>query len=82
MTETVVDHQARHAAELNKMDLASHKDHCAERWAEARKVLEANNVAFRRLHERIDKLIWAVAAGAVGLLANVAMNVLPFVGRR
>lgn len=80
MTE-VVDSEARGKAELALRAISSHETHCGERWQEARKAADRTNEALvtgfrqadestRRLHQRIDRIIWAVAIGAVGLLAN------------
>lgn len=79
-----VDWQARATADSAKQAIESHEKHCGERWGEARKAMEATNASLiegfkaasesaRRLHARIDKIVWAVALGACALLANAAV---------
>lgn len=83
----VVDHGARQKADLAMQAINSHERHCGERWGEARKAAEslrqtvsdgfnAASDSDRRLHQRIDRIIWAVAVFAVGLIANAALLML------
>ena len=61
--------------------IETHESHCGERWGEARRAAEdlRNEVrkgfdgfseSSRRIHQRIDKIIWAVTAAVVGIMAQ------------
>lgn len=86
MPETI-DHEARNQSARAMQAITAHEDHCGERWREARKAaddLRATVTAGftqagesdRRLHARIDKIIWALLVGAIGLIANAAQLLL------
>lgn len=84
MTEEVVDHEARSQAKSAMQAINAHERHCGERWGQARaaadKLTNTVTAGFRtasesdrRLHQRIDRIIWAVAIGAVAMLANAGV---------
>lgn len=84
MTDSIVDHTARASAKEAQAAISTHERHCGERWQEARKAADATNDALKegfnkasssisRLHARIDRIVWAVAVGAVGLLGNMVV---------
>lgn len=84
MDAGVIDHEARRTAGSAMQAIQSHENHCGERWAEARKAADdlrgevrngfagASETA-RRLHARVDRIIWAVAAAAVGILIQAVL---------
>lgn len=64
--------------------IQAHESHCGERWAEARKAADdlrdtvrggfkSAGESDRRLHGRIDRIIWAVAATAIAILIQTVM---------
>jgi hypothetical protein len=73
METTTVDHEARRIADRAEQKIDAHERHCSERWGEARKSIDATNISVRRVHERIDKVLWAVLLGLVGILAQLVM---------
>lgn len=54
MAEETVDHAARQAAALVKQAHDAHDDRCEERWAEARKLMDAMLVEIRAMRSDVD----------------------------
>lgn len=80
MAEETVDHRARRDAERANTMIDAHEDRCAERWAEARKAADTTNSSVRRLHERMDKVLWAVLVGLAGIVLQLVMPFIRGVG--
>lgn len=75
--EHMIDHEARKTAEAAMAAIQAHERHCGERWSQARDTMkegfEKAEQRASKLHERINGMLIAVAAGALGLLANVVV---------
>lgn len=70
MSGEIIDHEARAIAGSAMQAIQSHEVHCGERWGESRKASEDLSNSVRRLHGRIDKIIWLAMLGAISIAAN------------
>lgn len=75
--ESMIDHEARQKADAAMAAITAHERHCGERWDQARETMKdgfaKGEQRAAKLHERINGMLIAVAAGALGLLGNVVL---------
>lgn len=76
MTGDFTDHEARRIADRAEQKIDAHEKHCAERWGQARIAIESTNKSVGRVHQRIDKLLWAVLCGLALMVVQLAMPFL------
>ncbi len=65
---------AKHKAETNEQLFNAHMSQCALNHEEDKKHFDKLETGLGRVHGRIDKLLWAVLVGVVGILAQFGMN--------
>jgi hypothetical protein len=84
MNAGATDYEARTKANSAMQAIQAHETHCGERWSEARRAAEdlrsevrkgfdGFSESTRRLHQRIDKIIWAVTAALVGIMIQALL---------